>query len=186
MPPQDAELVFLQMRAGDLDNRAPILVRFGSKLPCRCGPQQPAEDEHFWLQFLRGLVARGPTAVSRKSPRSLPRDSRGFATSSSRPPRTSWPIWPFPRCTSGDYSTTPLERLHKELKRRTDVVGIFPTPKAAIRLTGALLAEQNDEWETARRYFSLESMKRLRSEPSPSPELPLSIEHGGTPMLVPL
>jgi hypothetical protein len=48
------------------------------------------------------------------------------------------------------------------------------------------LAEQNDEWETARRYFSLKSMKRLRSDPSPSPELPLSIEHGGTPMLVPL
>jgi len=83
------------------------------------------------------------------------------------------------------HSTNPLERLHKELKRRTDVVGIFPTPKAAIRLTGALLAEQDDEWETARRYFSLESMKRLRSDPSPPPEFPLALEYGGSPMLVP-
>ena len=83
------------------------------------------------------------------------------------------------------HSTNPLERLHKELKRRTDVVGIFPTTKAAIRLTGALLAEQDDEWETARRYFSLESMKRLRSDPSPPPEFPLALEYGGSPMLVP-
>jgi len=58
------------------------------------------------------------------------------------------------------YSTNPLERLNKEIKRRSNVVGIFPNGKAAIRLICAVLMEQQDEWEIGRRYFSLESMKK--------------------------
>ena len=63
-------------------------------------------------------------------------------------------------------STNPLERVNKEIKRRSDVVGIFPNDAAILRLVGALMLETNDEWTVARRYMGLESLARITDTPN--------------------
>jgi transposase-like protein len=66
------------------------------------------------------------------------------------------------------HSTNPLERLNKEVKRRADVVGIFPNEAAIIRLIGAVLLEQNDEWQLQHRYMQVEVMAELAAAAGPT------------------
>ena len=66
------------------------------------------------------------------------------------------------------YPTNPLERLNKEVKRRADVVGIFPNEDSIVRLIAAALLEANDDWQLQHRYMQIEGMAELSTGPADS------------------
>src|SRR4051794_19447976 len=70
------------------------------------------------------------------------------------------------------HSTNPLERLNKEVKRRADVVGIFPNEASIVRLIGAVLLEQNDEWQLQHRYMQVEGMAELAAGSDEPKQIP--------------
>jgi hypothetical protein len=116
-----------------------------------------AEVEARWDEVTDTLAERFPKAAESM------RRARGDVLAFCAFPAAHWrKIW----------SNNPLERLNKEVKRRSNVVGIFPNDAAAIRLIGAVLADQHDEWAIARRYLSETSMARLNQPRDTDPDQP--------------
>ena len=116
--------------------------------------QPDAEHIHTQFSEVTQMLERSHPKVA-----AMLGDAQGDLLAFAGFPRRHWrQIW----------STNPLERVNREIKRRTDVVGVFPNPAALLRLAGSVLIEQHDEWEAGeRRYFSEASMLELKTMNQP-------------------
>ncbi|MGY4408614.1 transposase-like protein [Bradyrhizobium sp. LB7.1] len=139
----------------------------------------PSEAETFWTGFLRKLARRGlrgvkPVVSARTQWRKVADQLRpklpklaGFLDEAETDV-LAYMTFP-PQHRTKLHSTNPLERLNGEIKRRTEVAGIFPNEDAIVRLICATLLEQNDEWAVQRaRYMTLETIALLSDDPTVS------------------
>ena len=115
-----------------------------------------AASKKHWAKLIEAFEARHPKLAD------LMRRAEDDVLAYKTFPKEHWPKI---------HSTNPLERLNKEIKRRTNMVGIFPNEAAITRLVGALMLEQNDEWAVTRRYMTLETVAAVCEDAKMDPAL---------------